>query len=175
MASEGERAYNGVWAEPPAGVQAAEVTVENLRWGNSIFSVGPKFQLGPPAVRAGPIRCSWCEWIFDVIIAFLLHNPYLCCLQQATVVNYCILHRCCHLVYDTIRDATLTCAQKQTWVSSIYRMEPTTKKWEKQKNQKVRNGYTQKYRQTVRVIRAVRVLKKKRKATVGRIFSQGRF
>jgi len=30
--------------------------------------------------------------------------------------------------YDTIRDATLTCARKLTWVSLIYRTEPTTKK-----------------------------------------------
>ena len=33
-------------------------------------------------------------------------------------------------LYDSIRDAILTCAQKLTWVSSIYRTEPTTKKWE---------------------------------------------
>ena len=30
--------------------------------------------------------------------------------------------------YDTIRDAVLTCARKPTWVSLIYRTEPTTKK-----------------------------------------------
>ena len=30
--------------------------------------------------------------------------------------------------YDTIRDAILTCARKPTWVSLIYRTEPTTKK-----------------------------------------------
>ena len=30
---------------------------------------------------------------------------------------------------DTIRDAVLTCAQKLTLVSLIYRTEPTTKKW----------------------------------------------
>jgi len=29
--------------------------------------------------------------------------------------------------YDTIRDAILTCARKPTWVSLIYRTEPTTK------------------------------------------------
>jgi len=33
------------------------------------------------------------------------------------------------LVHDTIRDAILTCAQKLTRVSLIYRTEPTTKKW----------------------------------------------
>jgi len=39
--------------------------------------------------------------------------------------------------YDTIRDAILTCAQKLTQVSLIYRKEPKTKKWKK-KNQKVK-------------------------------------
>jgi len=34
------------------------VKVENLRWGNSVFSVGPQ-----PWGHVGPIRC-WCEWIF---------------------------------------------------------------------------------------------------------------
>ena len=38
--------------------------------------------------------------------------------------------------HDTIRDATLTCARKLTWVSLIYRMEPTTKKWKKLKIKK---------------------------------------
>ena len=34
---------------------------------------------------------------------------------------------------DTIRYAILTCAQKLTWVSLIYRTEPTTKKWKTEK------------------------------------------
>ena len=34
----------------------------------------------------------------------------------------------CGIRYDTIRDAILTCARKPTWVSLIYRMQPTTKK-----------------------------------------------
>ena len=38
--------------------------------------------------------------------------------------------------WDTIRDAVLTCAQKLTWVSLVYSMEPTTKKVE---NRKVRS------------------------------------
>ena len=38
-----------------------------------------------------------------------------------------------HLRYDTIRHAILTCAQKLTQISIIYRMEPTTKKWKKEK------------------------------------------
>ena len=36
--------------------------------------------------------------------------------------------------YDTIRDAILTCARKPTWVSLIYRTEPTTKKCKNKKN-----------------------------------------
>jgi len=32
------------------------------------------------------------------------------------------------IFYDTIRDAILTCARKPTWLSLIYRTQPTTKK-----------------------------------------------
>jgi len=38
------------------------------------------------------------------------------------------VHTCIRVLYDTIRDAILTCARKPTWVSLIYRTEPTTKK-----------------------------------------------
>ena len=38
--------------------------------------------------------------------------------------------------YDTIRDAILTCVQKLTWVSLIYRKEPTIKKWKTEKTKK---------------------------------------
>ena len=40
--------------------------------------------------------------------------------------------------YDTIRDAILTCARKPTWVSLIYRTEPTTKKCKKNRKTKSR-------------------------------------
>jgi len=43
--------------------------------------------------------------------------------STASVTTRYIYHR-----YDTIRDAILTCARKPTWVSLIYRREPTTKK-----------------------------------------------
>jgi len=46
--------------------------------------------------------------------------------------------------YDTIRDAILTCARKPTWVSLIYRTEPTTKKCKNRKKLKVENRYAQK-------------------------------
>jgi len=39
-------------------------------------------------------------------------------------------------VYDTILDAILTHNQKLTRVSSIYRTEPATKKWENRKSPK---------------------------------------
>ena len=48
------------------------------------------------------------------------------------------------ILYDTIRDAILTCAQKPTWVSLIYRTEPTTKKCKTEKV-KSNDGYAQKY------------------------------
>ena len=37
------------------------------------------------------------------------------------------VRRWCHIRYDTIRDAILTCARKPTWVGLIYRTETTTK------------------------------------------------
>jgi len=45
------------------------------------------------------------------------------------------------LQHDTIRDAILTCAQKPTWVSLIYRTEPTTKKWKTEKKLKSEKTY----------------------------------
>ena len=42
------------------------------------------------------------------------------------------------LRYDTIRDAILTCARKPTWVSLIYRTEPTTEKCNNRKKTKSR-------------------------------------
>ena len=49
--------------------------------------------------------------------------------------------------YDTIREA---CAQKLTRVRSIYRTEPTTKKWKNRKPKSKNNGHAQKHRQKVR-------------------------
>ena len=73
--------------------------------------------------------------------------------------------------YSTIWDATLTCAQKLTWVSLIYRTEPTT--------EKVENGKIKKTdmigsisKQSGDSVESVQ--KKKRKTTVGRICRKGR-
>jgi len=49
----------------------------------------------------------------------------------------------CHYFINTIRDAILTCAQKPTWFSLIYRTEPTTKKCKNRKTKKVENTYAQ--------------------------------
>ena len=48
--------------------------------------------------------------------------------------------------YDTIRDVILTCARKLTWVSLIYRTEPTTKKCKHTETEKLKsnNGYAEK-------------------------------
>ena len=44
------------------------------------------------------------------------------------------LCQCCDTIrYDTIRDVILTCARKPTWVSLIYRTEPTTKRCKTEK------------------------------------------
>jgi len=77
--------------------------------------------------------------------------------------------------YDTIRDAILTCAQKLTRVSLIYRTEPTTKKWRKQeKNKKVQTDMLRSTgNQSGETVESV--MKKKKKATVGRICGKGRF
>ena len=54
-------------------------------------------------------------------------------------------HVACSLAisYDTIREAISTCTRKPTWVSLIYRTEPTAKKWENEK--KLENGYAVSY------------------------------
>ena len=73
--------------------------------------------------------------------------------------------------YDTIRDASLTCAQKPTQVCLIYRTEPTTKKWRKRKCKK--RICLEIDKQSGESVESV--LKKKRRATVGRIRRTGRF
>ena len=65
-----------------------------------------------------------------------------------------------------------TCAQKPTGVGLIYRTKPTTKKWKTEKVKKtdmLRNSS----KQSGESMQSVP--KKKRKATVGRIWRKGRF
>ena len=77
--------------------------------------------------------------------------------------------------YDTIRDAILTCAPKPTRVSLIYRTEPTTEKWKTEKKLKCKKTSMPRRigKQSGESVESV--LKKKRKATVGRICRKGRF
>ena len=75
-----------------------------------------------------PVKIAW--WGVSMVI----------CLEWGQIV--CIWSSWCHyhpktpssfvsfksrLVYDTIRDAILTCARKPTWVGFIYSTETTTK------------------------------------------------
>ena len=59
-------------------------------WGNSIFSVGPKFQSGPPAMRAGPIRCR-CEWIFYAIFVFVFVSICICVLLMVRYSEHILM------------------------------------------------------------------------------------
>ena len=52
---------------------------------------------------------------------------------QVTTSHVVNLLTMMNLRYDTRREDSLTCAQKPTQVSLIYRMEPTTKKWKREK------------------------------------------
>jgi len=63
--------------------------------------------------------------------------------------------------HETISDDIWTCARKTTLVSIISRTEPKPEKWEKIVELKSKNGYAQKYRQTVRGIRGVNPEKEK--------------
>jgi len=65
---------------------------------------------------------------------------------QVTTSHVVNLLTMMNLRYDTRREDSLTCAQKPTQVSLIYRMEPTTKKWKREKLESKKNGYAQKYR-----------------------------
>ena len=84
-----------------------------------------------------------------------------------------VLYAYMSLINDTIRDASLTCARKPTWVSLIYRTEPTTK-----------NCKTEKLKSKSRYVRSnskslgnhvVSPGRWKRKAAVGRICRKRRF
>jgi len=75
---------------------------------------------------------------------------------------------------DTIRDATLTCAQKLTRIGLVYRTEPTIKKGKTEK--KLKSKETDMLRSIGKQSKesVESVLKKKRKATVESICRNGR-
>ena len=104
--------------------------------------------------------------IFIIIIVVYcphLSNTQLQLLHQSAEPPRKYQHSQLHTIrYDTIRDAFLTCAQKPTRVSLIYRTESTTKKWK-----------TEKLKSKKRICSEVSVssqgnLKKKRKGCGGR-------
>jgi len=88
--------------------------------------------------------------------------------------NY-FFNRIPRTVYDTIREAILTCDWKPTQVSLFYRKEPKTfKKWKKEKLQGKKTDMLKSIgKQSGESAESVR--KKKTKATVGRICRKGRF
>ena len=53
--------------------------------------------------------------------------------QAASSTSVKLIRQPVTIRYDTIRDVILTCARKPTWVSLIYRTEPTTKKCKNRK------------------------------------------
>jgi len=73
---------------------------------------------------------------------------------------------CVFIIRDTIRDASLTCSQMQTWVCLIYRTEPTTKKW---KNEKTKKSIK------TDMLRSIGRQFGEGKATVERLCRKGRF
>ena len=92
---------------------------------------------------------------------------------ESTLENFVTLMATLFSEYE-IRDAILKYNQKSTWVGLTYRTEPTTKKWKNRKTKKAKTG----------MLRSIgkhssesmeSVLKKKRKATVGRICRKGKF
>ena len=102
--------------------------------------------------------------LITVLAGFRRHPVRKTLRNYATVtsLNYALLSntiRC-----DSIRDAILTCAQKLTWVSSIYRTEPNSQKW---KTEKLKTKITDMPRSIGK--QSGGILEKKRKATVGRI------
>ena len=60
-----------------------------------------------------------------------MHKVYITLVERNALIL--LLRFVVDLRYDTIRDAILTCARKPTWVSLIYRTEPTTKKCKNRK------------------------------------------
>jgi len=98
------------------------------------------------------------------------------CMEQITLCGTAIQNGtlCFTIRYDTLRDAILTCAQKLTRVSLIYRTEPTTKRW---KTVKLKSKKTNMFRSIGKQSgeSTESAPKKKMKAAVGRICRKGRF
>jgi len=65
------------------------------------------------------------------------------------------------ILYDTIRDAILTCARNPTWVSLIYRTESTTKKCKTEKLKSKKNRICSEVKWTVWGIHAIQSWRRK--------------
>ena len=90
------------------------------------------------------------ENLSNVLAAVVLPLP------SSRPLSVCTFSRSRYIArYNTTPDAISTCARKRAQVSLIYRTEPTIKRWGKKKKLNSKNGYAQKYRQTVRAIRGV--------------------
>jgi len=74
-------------------------------------------------------------------------------------------------LYDAIWGVILTCAQKLASISLIYRAKPTTKKWNKGELKAKTSVLRRVGKQSGESVESV--LKKKKKATVGRICRKG--
>jgi len=79
------------------------------------------------------------SWYMHQFTTVFSNDFQICSLISKSAVNGSWL-------YDTIRNAILTCVRKPTWVSLIYRTETTTKNNCRPKTEKVKskNGYAQK-------------------------------
>ena len=77
--------------------------------------------------------------------------------------------------YDTIRDAIWTCARKLTWVSLIYRTEPTTKKCKNRKTKSRKQICPEITVNSPGNPCSKYLSRKKGRATVGKICREGRF
>ena len=128
--------------------------------------------------RRTPASLNAFRWRMTVAFMYAVNTPHPSYSAVSTSVwqswlSYSIDTRNYPIRYDTIRDAILTCAQKPTWVSLIYRTEPTAKKCK-----------TEKLKRKKRICSEVTVTvwescsqsrRRERKAAVGRICRKGRF
>jgi len=79
-------------------------------------------------------------------VLFTHISAYLCFFERRCFLEHSVVSSHYHwTVYDTIRDVILRCARKATWVSLIYRTEPTTKKCKNRKSKSRKHYIALKY------------------------------
>ena len=87
---------------------------------NNIVLIHNSGHFGPPLPCWAPRHCQGCRWLvtpLHVSQTFVVY-PFVHLWPEGILPS---------VLYDT--RCNFRCAQKSTWVSSIYRMEPTTIKW----------------------------------------------